>query len=139
IESLVRHVAHEHGTSIEPKFLVSHGKAPLLESIAPSIVSIVSTGVSGEAAFLVVFDADTTDPIRIEQQRLRARKIFEKLPPGWKGFVAIAVPEIEHWLSLRGRADRHAVVSLLPTVDWSRVASQNAEVAGLVAFLKSVV
>src|SRR5262249_20884850 len=44
IESLVRHVTHQHGAVLEPKFLVSHGKAPLLDSIAPSIVSIVSKG-----------------------------------------------------------------------------------------------
>lgn len=134
----IRHVAHEHGSSIEPKFLISYGKAPLLDSLAPSIVSIVSTGVSGAAAVLVVFDADTTDPTLIEQQRVRARKVFDELPPGWKGFVAIAVPEIEYWIGLPGRVDRNAVVSQLSAIDWNNIASQNAEVAALADFLRGL-
>lgn len=139
LESLIRHVTTQHGTSFEPKFLISNGKAPLLDSLAPSIVSLLSNGVSGPAAVLLAFDADTTDPLLIEQQRIRAKKTFDELPPGWKWFVAIAVPEIEHWVGLPGRVDRSTFTSQLATANWTMLASQNAEIAALVAFLRSVV
>jgi len=139
IESLVQHLAQEYDVSIEPNIFMSHGKTPLLNSLAPSIVSLLANGISGPASVLLVFDADTTDPFIIEQQRVRARRIIEKLPPEWKGFVAIAVPEIEPWIGLQGRVDSQALSSRLSTVDWTQLASQDAEIAALVAFLRSVV
>jgi hypothetical protein len=139
LESLISYVAKKIGKAVFPKFLVSYGKRPLMDSIAPSLASLLSLGVSGSAAVVTVFDADTTDPIQIESQRQRAKEALKELPASWPSHVAVATPEIEYWIGLPEPKPLHSLRQNMLGIDWNVIAQHNREVADLTSFLEKVI
>lgn len=139
LDSLISHVAQKAGKSADPKFLVSYGKHPLMESLVPSLASLLSRGVDESAAIVTVFDADTTDLPRIIEQRQRVLKNLEDIPASWNVHVGIGVPEIEDWIGVSQRLSIPQLRQHLDSLVWDDRVSKNAEVASLCAFLEDVI
>jgi len=109
-----------------------------MESMVPSLATLLSNGISGSASLIVVFDADTTDSEQIELQRQRMLRNLDKLPPTWKVHVAVAVPEIEAWIGLTDQRGFRAIQQHISTVDWNTLEASNEDVARLTEFLRDV-
>jgi len=136
--SLISHVAQKLGKTVDPKFLVSHGKHPLMESLMPSLVSLLSRGVDESAAIVTVFDADTTDQQQIIDQRQRVLRNLDDLPASWDVHVGVGVPEIEEWIGALRRLPATQLRQHLDSLDWNDRVSKNTEVASLYSFLEKM-
>lgn len=138
LESMVAHVERNTGRTFAKEFVVAGGKHPLLKAMAPAVASIIAKGISGEAAILLVFDADTNERTVAEHQKQKAEKFRDELPASWKTHVAVAIPTIEAWLGSHERVPRNEIQELLESISWGDVEKTNAEVASLLAFLREV-
>lgn len=139
LESLIAHVAKKTGKSVDPKFLVSYGKHPLMESLVPSLASLLSNGIDDAAALITVFDADTTDRSAISGQRQRVLENLVNLPASWKVHVGVAVPEIERWIGVDHRIQMPQLGQHLQSLDWDEQALRNPDVTSLCKFVESVI
>lgn len=139
LESLITHIAKKKGKTVDPKFLVSYGKHPLMEALVPSLASLLSKGIDDSAAIITVFDSDTTSISKVEEQRKRVIKNLEDLPSSWQSHVSVAVPEIEEWIGLDSRTSKSNLRTHLQSVDWDKQSQGTPELNLLYIFLESVI